>query len=245
MGIKKYIHQFTRSLGFDFYALKDKSDGELLRLRWLKEMNIKTVIDIGANEGQFASIIRKLLPESTIYSFEPIPHCYEKLKKNFSNDNRFKAFNMACGDEDAEIEMNINNFSPSSSLLEVNDLHVKNFKHTAASKKQLIPVKKLDGLQSELPLIKPYLVKIDTQGYEDKVIKGGADIIANAQVVFIELTYKPLYKGQTLFDGIYHEMLQLGFQYHGNTEELLSPVNGAVLQTDGVFIKNSITPGKS
>lgn len=84
MGIKKYIHQFTRSLGFDFYALKDKSDGELLRLRWLKEMNIKTVIDIGANEGQFASIIRKLLPESTIYSFEPIPHCYEKLKKNFS-----------------------------------------------------------------------------------------------------------------------------------------------------------------
>ncbi|MEZ5028841.1 MAG: hypothetical protein R2765_08665 [Ferruginibacter sp.] len=60
MGFKKYIHQFTRSLGFDFYALKDKSDGELLRLRWLKEMGINTVLDIGANEGQFASMIRKL-----------------------------------------------------------------------------------------------------------------------------------------------------------------------------------------
>lgn len=83
MGFKRYIHQFTRSLGFDFYALKDKSDGELLRLRWLKEMDIKSVLDIGANEGQFASLIRILLPDATINSFEPIPQCYEKLKKNF------------------------------------------------------------------------------------------------------------------------------------------------------------------
>lgn len=133
--------------------------------------------------------------------------------------------------------MNINNFSPSSSMLEVNELHVENFKHTAATKKQLITVKTLDDLQSELQLTKPYLVKIDTQGFEDKVIKGGSKIITDAKVVIIELTYKPLYKGQTLFDGIYHKMLQLGFQYHGNTEELLSPVNGSVLQTDGIFIK--------
>ncbi|MGB4843861.1 MAG: FkbM family methyltransferase [Ferruginibacter sp.] len=241
MGFKKYIHQFTRSLGFDFYALKDKSDGELLRLRWLKEMGINTVLDIGANEGQFALMIRKLMPQATIYSFEPIPHCYEKLKTNFKNDKSFGAFNIACGDADAEIEMNINDFSPSSSLLEIDELHVKNFKHTAASKKQLIKVKALDGLHNELRLKKPYLIKIDTQGYEDKVIKGGAKMIADAQVVFIELTYKPLYKGQTLFDDIYNEMLQLGFQYHGNTEELLSPVNGAVLQTDGIFIKRTVT----
>lgn len=237
MGFKKYIHEFTRSLGFDFYALKDKSDGELLRLRWLKERNIKTVLDIGANEGQFALLMRELLPQAAICSFEPIPSCYNQLLIKFNNDKNFKGFNFAIGETDETIEMNINDFTPSSSLLEIDELHVKNFKHTAHSTKQQIQVKRLDGLSDELSLVKPYMVKIDTQGYEDKVIKGGQKLLAEADVIFIELTYSPLYKGQTLFDDIYNDLVKLGFRYHGNSEELLSPVNGAVLQSDGVFIK--------
>jgi len=237
MGYKKYIHRFTRSLGFDFYALKDKSDGELLRLRWLREMNIKTVLDIGANEGQFAELIRKVLPQATICSFEPIAGCYTKLAGKFSNDRAFKAFNIAIGDKEETIEMNINDFSPSSSLLEIDDLHVQNFKHTANSVKQQIPVKTLDGLSAELGLVKPYMVKIDTQGYEDKVIKGGQEVLAGAEVIFVELSYRSLYKEQALFDTIYNDLVRLDFQYHGNFEELLSPVNGAVLQSDGIFIK--------
>ena len=237
MGFKKYIHRFTRSLGFDFYALKDRSDGELLRLRWLKEMNINTVLDIGANEGQFALMIRKLLPQVTICSFEPIPDCYTKLLANFSKDRDFKAFNVAVGDKEETIEMNINDFSPSSSLLEIDDLHVENFKHTANTKKQLIQVKTLDGLRTQIDLAKPYLVKIDTQGYEDKVIRGGQEVLAGADVIFVELSYRSLYKEQTLFDDIYNNLVRLGFQYHGNFEELLSPINGSVLQSDGIFIK--------
>lgn len=240
MGFKKYIHRFTRSLGFDFYALKDKSDSELLRLRWLKEMNINTVLDIGANEGQFALLIRELLPQATICSFEPIPGCYATLVENFNNDRAFKAFNVAIGDKEELMEMNINDFSPSSSLLEIDELHVENFKHTAHSTKQKIQVKTLDGLQKELPLTKPYLVKIDTQGYEDKVISGGQQVLAGAAVIFIELSYQSLYKSQTLFDDIYKELVRLGFQYHGNFEELLSPVNGTVLQSDGIFIKREL-----
>lgn len=241
MGLKKYIHRITRSFGFDFYALKDKSDGELLKLRWLKEMNIRTILDIGANEGQFALLMRKLLPKAKIYSFEPIPHCFEKLKINFKTDSNFEAFNVACGQEDSVMEMNINKFSPSSSFLETEKLHVQNFKHTANSTKQSIVVKALDGLSTTMVLEKPYMVKIDTQGYEDKVIIGGNKLISEATVVFVELSYKPLYKEQSLFDDIYTKLLQLGFTYQGNTEELLSPINGSVLQTDGIFIKQSNT----
>jgi FkbM family methyltransferase len=238
MGFKKYIHRFTRSLGFDFYALKDRSDGELLRLRWLKEMKINTVLDIGANEGQFASMIRKLMPKATICSFEPIPDCFAKLLQNFSMDKAFKAFNVAVGDKEEIIEMNINDFSPSSSLLQIDDLHVENFKHTSNIKKQQVQVKTLDGLRTQLDLVKPYLVKIDTQGYEDKVILGGKDVLSGAAVIFVELSYRPLYKEQTLFDDIYNDLVRLGFQYHGNFEELLSPINGSVLQSDGIFIKH-------
>jgi hypothetical protein len=61
--------------------------------------------------------------------------------------------------------------------------------------------------------------------------------LAGADVIFVELSYRSLYKEQSLFDDIYKELVNLGFAYHGNFEELLSPVNGAVLQSDGIFIK--------
>lgn len=240
MGLKKYIHRFTRSLGFDFYALKDRSEGELLRLRWLKEMNIHTVLDIGANEGQFALMIRKLLPDTAICSFEPIPDCYSKLIAQFGRDKAFKGFNVAIGDKEELIEMNINDFSPSSSLLEIDELHVENFKHTAHSEKQQIQVKTLDGLCTSLNLAKPYMVKIDTQGYEDKVIKGGQAVLAGAKVIFVELSYKSLYKEQSLFNDVYNLLYDLGFEYRGNFEDLLSPVNGEVLQSDGIFINKNL-----
>jgi hypothetical protein len=66
--------------------------------------------------------------------------------------------------------------------------------------------------------------------------------LAGAAVIFVELSYRSLYKEQTLFDDIYNALVSLGFQYHGNFEELLSPINGAVLQSDGIFIKRQ--PGK-
>lgn len=237
MGVKKYVHQLTRSLGFDFYSLKDKVDDEVMRLNWLKRMNIRTVFDIGANEGQFAAMIRNLLPAAIIYSFEPIPFCYQKLVEHFKDDNNFKAFNIGSGDKEEEIGMNVNDYSPSSSLLEINELHVKNFRHTAHTQKQLIKIKPLDAMMDQFTITTPLMVKIDTQGYENKVITGGKALLAKADVIMIELSYQSLYKGQTLFHDIYNSLYDLGFQYHGNFEQLLSPVDGSVLQSDGIFLK--------
>jgi len=38
------------------------------------------ILDVGANRGQFALEILKILPETKIYSFEPIVDAYEELK---------------------------------------------------------------------------------------------------------------------------------------------------------------------
>ena len=55
--------------------------GELLKLqehrKWLQAANIRTVVDVGANAGQFSSAIRCFVPEAQIYAFEPLPDCYE------------------------------------------------------------------------------------------------------------------------------------------------------------------------
>jgi hypothetical protein len=51
-----------------------------LRRRWLLDADIKTIFDIGANTGQFARLANAVWPNATIYSFEPLPECFESLK---------------------------------------------------------------------------------------------------------------------------------------------------------------------
>jgi FkbM family methyltransferase len=237
MQIKKAIHNFTRKLGFDFYALKDRAEIENQKLIWLQKKNIKSIIDIGANVGQFTAKIREINATSKIYSFEPIKSCYAILANNFKNDTNFTAYNYACGDTTETLEINVNNYSPSSSLLDIEQLHVDNFKHTASSTKENIQVDLLDNLLDVDKLERPILIKMDTQGFEKKVIAGAHKILSKTDIVLIELSYQKLYKDQSLFHEIYTILYNLGFDYCGNMEELLSPMDGMPLQSDGIFIK--------
>ena len=77
---------------------------------WLKNIGVKTIIDIGANTGQFSTSIHQIFPEAMLYSFEPLLDCYEELVTNFKDVTRFQAFNLALGDRSGEIEMYHNNF---------------------------------------------------------------------------------------------------------------------------------------
>ncbi len=237
MKLKKAIHHFTRKLGFDFYALKDRVEKENQKLIWLRDKNIKSVIDIGANVGQFATKIRGVNQTAKIYCFEPIASCFYTLVNSFKNDVNFTPFNFACGDTTEKLEINVNNYSPSSSLLEIEKLHVDNFKHTTVHTKETIQVDLLDNLIDIEKLNHPVLIKIDTQGFEKKVINGAKKTIAKADIILIELSYQKLYKNQSLFHEIYSMLYNMGFQYCGNMEELLSPIDGLPLQSDGIFIK--------
>ena len=59
------------------------------KLPWIQEINPQIIIDIGANTGQTATEMRKIFPKASIYSFEPIPACFEKLNQSMKGDKRF------------------------------------------------------------------------------------------------------------------------------------------------------------
>jgi hypothetical protein len=96
---------------------------------------------------------------------------------------------------------------------------------------------RLDDLAAELDIRAPFLVKMDVQGFEDKVIAGGPNTIRRADIVVVEVSMIRLYAGQPLFADIYRMMTDLGFQYRGNWEQCISPLDGQVLQADAIFMK--------
>ena len=83
---------------------------------WLADAGIGTVLDIGANVGQFASQIHNVLPQASIYSFEPLVDCYTQLTENMGHVDGFRAFNCALGCEDGQTQIYHNDFSASSPL---------------------------------------------------------------------------------------------------------------------------------
>ncbi|HEX8292600.1 MAG TPA: FkbM family methyltransferase [Pyrinomonadaceae bacterium] len=234
---KGFINRAAGRWGMEL-AYKHVLERPELRRDWLKTLPVRTVLDIGANDGDFAAEIRDLLPEAHIYSFEPLRDAHAALVSRMRGDARFRAFNFALGAEDARTVIHRSSFSPSSSLLPMLDLHTEAWPHTAGGAAEEIEVRRLDSLR--LDAEPELLVKIDVQGFEDKVIEGGRETLGRASYVVTEVSFARLYEGQPLFEEIYETMRGLGFDFQGNMEQMVSPADGRVVQADSIFVRRDL-----
>jgi hypothetical protein len=130
-----------------------------------------------------------------------------------------------------------NNFSPSSSILKCSELHKETFPFSAVEQLEKIEINTLDEIFKDIELEDDILLKIDVQGYENKVLKGAENILSLVKVVIVETSFRELYEGQVLFADIYQLLSKQGFIYSGSLEELKSPRDGIPLQQDSLFIK--------
>ena len=207
-----------------------------LRRPWLRDFGFRTILDIGANDGQFAAAAHAVFPDAAIYSFEPIPDCFAKLTKTMAGVPNFKAFNLGLGAASGEMQINRSDFSPSSSFRPMAGLHKSAYPHTAHSVPLTVRVETLDGVAKGLELAEPLLVKMDVQGYEDQVLAGGGDTARRAAAIITEVSYETLYDRQPLFDAIYRAITGMGFLYKGSLEQAEDSA-GRALFADGIFVR--------
>jgi len=233
--IKKIIKTGFRLFGLDIRRIPQFEPYE-----WLKGMNIRTILDIGANTGQFASQIHRVLPDATIYSFEPLEDCYNELLKRMGHITKFRGFNFALGEKNGQAEIYRNDYTPSSSFLPMEELHKQAFPFTAHATPQKAEIRRLDDISDKLNIVDNVLVKIDVQGMEDRVIAGGEKLMSRASVLIIETSFEPLYTGQPLFDRIYDLLHQRGYIYAGSENPGRDPKDGRILYCDSLFCKTNL-----
>lgn len=229
------LRKLIQKTGFDLHRHRPVPD----KLSYFQTFNFRTILDIGANVGQFAKEIRNILPAAQIYSFEPLKECFDKLPQG-SSLGRFKAFNFALGDKNEMVNMNKSSYTPSSSLLPMTDTHKTLFPHTKEHSQEQIKVKRLDDISKDLKLEKEILIKVDVQGFEDRVIAGGIETFKKAKAVLIENSFVELYEGQPLFDNIYQKLKSLGFVYKGSLQEKLNKNTSQIISEDSIFINIKI-----
>ena len=206
--------------------------------KWYEKNGFKTIIDVGGFIGAYALAMKTILPDVSIYSFEPIKENFDSYINNMKRYSDCKIFNTALGEESGTIDFWQNAFAASSSILDIDEEHIKAFPETASRNKIQVPIARLDDYENQMELIHPVLLKLDVQGYEDKVLNGSKQILKNVDYVIAEVSFSTLYSGQALFRDIYQIMLDSGFKYGGNFENLISPKDGTILQADALFYRS-------
>ncbi len=184
---------------------------ELLFIEKRLHISPQTIIDVGASTGEFVKAARFVFPVATIYAFEPIPASFRHLIKLNDNDNNLFIYNYALSMENTLCSFNLNEFSLSSSLLSMTPRHKELFPHTKNETIIQVECRRLDSINN-LKLKKPVFLKIDVQGAELQVLKGGEDLVKDFDLIQLEVSFEIFYQGQAQFLEIMAYMRHLGFK---------------------------------
>jgi FkbM family methyltransferase len=176
-----------------------------------------TIIDAGANQGQFAVAASHFYPGAGIHSFEPLPEVFPILQRNTRGLSGINTYNVALGNSTGTLEFYSNAYSHASSALPVSAMQKDMLPKTATSHRIEIPVQRLDDLLHEALFIPPVLLKMDVQGFEKEVLKGAMNSLRKIDYLLFETSFIQMYDGEPLFDEMHHFVKELGF-------ELIAPV---------------------
>ncbi len=233
---KRLVRNLVNKLGYDIRRISGNNPRLLMGLEF---QPIKTVIDVGANQGQFAGYIRDIFPQAKIFCFEPIPDAVKKLKKwGEMQDNKVEVLPFALGDTNGKVTMFHHlDHSPSSSLLKTT--RTVEGLYPQLKKQELIEVflKTLDESMKPYALENDIFIKLDVQGFEDRVIRGGQKTLRRAKACLLEMNLDSLYEGQASFESLVTQLYQLGYHYAGNFNQEYNFHDGHVVFLDAMFVK--------
>lgn len=234
--IREYIIKRLNSIGWDIKRYPSRDIRR--RLLLLKHYEIDTVIDIGAHLGGYAQQLRKAGYKGKIISFEPQPDVFRQLEKLSKYDSRWEVHNLAIGAEQGGASINISKNSHSSSILEINQLHTESAPSSEYIGQADVEVETLDSFLEQSTIIGDRIyLKIDAQGYEDKILIGAENVLKKIKGIQLELSTQELYKGQKLYLNLINELIDRGFELHSLENGFFDAKSGMLLQFDGIFFK--------
>ena len=210
---KKLIKKMINSMGYNI----NKFNNEIKNINFdelLKEkiQNNPVIFDVGANSGQSIMKYKKIFQNPTIHSFEPIKKEFELISTRFGNDKNIFLNNFALGDKAEFKELNVTAKSSNSSFIKIKegtewlDRRSKDKKTSPQkySEVQKVKIETLDQYCRDKKIDQIDLLKIDTQGYEDKVLLGSQETINKnkVNVIIVEIMFDNVYEKYFSFSDI-------------------------------------------
>ena len=202
----------------------------------LSGLDCRTIIDIGANRGQFALVARRCFPQARIISFEPLPPAAAKFRAVFADDDRVTLHEVAIGPVPRDATIHISQRDDSSSLLPITATQVALFPGTEETSTATVRVAPLREFIPAADVRPPALLKLDVQGYELEALRGCEDMLGQFAYVYVECSFVELYGGQALGDEVIAWLRERGFRLRG-VHNMDYDRGGRAIQADFLFAR--------
>ena len=194
-------------------------------VQFLIKNNIKSVLDIGANVGDWANYIRHYIPDIRMLSIEANPECERYLKEKNLN------YKMMClSDCSKQIKFYID---PNSNISTGCSYYLENTNHFKDKKYIIMNTQTLDSVVDE----SYEYVKMDTQGSEIDIFKGGMEVINRCRFLQVETSSIEYNFESPLKDSVIATLLQCGFELVENVENHY--MDSKLIQEDFIFINTN------
>jgi FkbM family methyltransferase len=212
-------------------------DGSLVSV--LSAAEPVTVVDVGASTGGFLDAVIAYCGVRKAWLIEPQPARCRELEDKYQGRG-FTVFAGALSDYDGVAPMDILNFDYSSSLLRPTRDAAGSAEYDLGVRERIqVPVQTLDGLLAGAALAEPIdLLKIDVQGNELRVLRGARQSLPRTRLIWVEVSFRPLYEGSAVFSEVYDFLHDHGF-YLGAIQEGFRGHGGELLQADALFLANA------
>jgi FkbM family methyltransferase len=194
------------------------------------------VVDVGAHRGDFTRSIVQFCGVRRGVLIEPQSEHASRLRGEFEGP-QFEVVEAAISDRVGTTQLEINAFDATSSILrirremrELSGLDVRSIARVSCRTMTLDVVFE----QTKLPHVD--LLKVDVQGTENLVFRGGENTLANTSMVWTEVSFKRLYEDACLYSEIYDLLTQRGFALFELESGFRGP-SGELIQADALFIR--------
>jgi FkbM family methyltransferase len=170
------------------------------------------VVDVGCRWG-FADFWRQLSPQVVLYGFDPDPAECERLRASYKDAN-VHLVPLALADEPGERTLYLTREMACSSLYRPDPTLTASFPELACAAEvgtSKIVVTTLDEWSRSNAVSEIDFIKLDTQGAELDVLRGGERALASVRALEVEVEFNPIYVGQPLFGDVDKFLRDRGF----------------------------------
>ena len=210
----------------------------MLRLLKDQHLDFQTIIDGGANIGQFARAATEFFPDARIVSIEALPEVATRLRENLADRPQVRVLTSALGSHSGMLTFYKNDYSPASSALPQSARQEEAFPETRRAETTEVPVERLDVLLEGEALRPPVLLKLDLQGYELEALRGAPETLRQSQHVLLEVSFIQLYEDEPLFDDVHAFMREAGFRFV-RPLDVLRDAGGEIVQMDAFYTRDA------
>jgi len=185
----------------------------------------KTIVDVGAFEGSWSRMARKIWPTSRLIMIEPNRAKEEQLRKLSQDINATLHCELLGQDDGKEVQFHL--MESGSSILEE--------RSGVPRKTETRRLRSLDSLLGSVEA--PGLLKIDAQGYELRILEGASGLLPKFEAVLMEVAVIEINEGAPLLHEVVAFMKARGFVAYDILEIHRRPLDRALNQVDILFLR--------